>query len=82
MVLQSLSGIHRSAYDPDARTITAGGMVLPVSDQVWCYNKTTGHWFSEGLDGLEEARAYSDDLTVYYDKAPEQGGKVRLVVVR
>lgn len=82
VALESLSGIRRSAYDPDARTITGGGMVLPVSDQVWCYNKTTGHWFSEGLDGLEEARAYSDDLTVYYDKAPEQGGKVRLVVVR
>ena len=29
----------------------------------------------------ELARAFSDSATIYYDKAPDQGGKVRLVVV-
>lgn len=80
--LQSISGIHRAAYDPDEHTITSGDLVIPVSEQVWCYNKTTGHWFSAGMDGMEEARAYSDDMTIYYDKEPSQGGKVRLVIVK
>jgi hypothetical protein len=29
---------------------------------------------------LDEARAFSDRLTVYYDRIPQEGGKVRLVV--
>lgn len=28
----------------------------------------------------EPGRAFSEHLTVYYDKAPEDGGKVRVVV--
>ena len=52
-------------------------MVLPVAGNVLCYNKTTKSWFAS----LDEARAYSDTLTIYYDRAPQEGGKVRLVVV-
>ena len=31
-------------------------------------------------NALNLARAYSGTLTVYYDKSPDEGGKVRLVV--
>ncbi|MEG2118809.1 MAG: S-layer homology domain-containing protein, partial [Pseudoflavonifractor sp.] len=58
-------------------TVNLTGMVLPISGDVVCYNKTTKRWFGS----LDEARAYSDSLTVYYDRAPQDGGKVRVVVV-
>lgn len=83
VTLQSASGIRRAAYDPDSHMLKVGDSLYPVSQKVWCYNKTTGHWFAAdtGYERFELARAYSDDLTVYYDKSPEQGGKIRLVVV-
>lgn len=79
--LQSLSGVKRSAFDPDAMTVTVAGVAYPVSKKVQCYNKTTKTWFIPGEEGMESARAYSDNLTLYYDRAPENGGKIRLIVV-
>ena len=66
--------------------LTTNSMVIPISDAVECYNKTTGDWFKPGEDGdhkaaLNLALAFSDDITVYYDRSPEEGGKVRIVVV-
>lgn len=84
--LKALTKVSRSAFDLNDSaaggiapigTVTAGGMTLPIAGNVACYNKTTKKWF----DSLNDARAYSDSLTVYYDKAPQEGGKVRLVVV-
>ena len=48
---------------------------MRVSDEVACYNRVTDGWF----ETLDEARAYSANLTVYYDRAPDQGGKIRVV---
>ena len=79
--LMSLTGVGRSAFDPEEMTVTVAGVSYPVSGAVQCYNKTTRTWFPAGKDGMEAARAYSDDLTLYYDKDPAQGGKIRLIVV-
>lgn len=79
--LKSLSGVGRTAFDPEEMTVTVAGVSYPVSKEVQCYNKTTRTWFPVGKDGMEAARAYSDDLTLYYDKDPAQGGKIRLIVV-
>mgnify|MGYP004506579563 CR=1 FL=1 len=79
--LQSLTGVARSAFDVSDMTVTVAGVSYPISDVVQCYNKTTKTWFKPGKEGLESARAYSDDLTVYYDRAPGDGGKIRLIVV-
>lgn len=49
---------------------------MRVSDKVQCYNRRTGTWFAS----LAEARAFSDDLTVYYDRPAGEGGQVRIVV--
>ncbi|WP_161845913.1 S-layer homology domain-containing protein [Pseudoflavonifractor sp. 524-17] len=81
VTLQSASNVKREAYDPDTKTMVVNGITFPVSEAVWCYNRTTGHWFSAGLAGLEEARSYSNTMTVYYDKSPESGGKIRIVTV-
>ena len=79
--LQSLTGVKRSAFDPEEMTVTVAGTSYPVSEQVQCYNKTSKTWFTPGKEGMESARAYSDNLTLYYDRAPENGGKIRLIVV-
>ena len=34
------------------------------------------------MTNLNQARAFSDNMTLYYDRAPEDGGKVRMVVVQ
>ena len=87
--LKAVENVPRSAFDmkenldPDSEskapigTVTTNNMVLPVAGNVICYNKVTKQWFGS----LDEARAYADTLTIYYDRAPQEGGKVRLVVV-
>lgn len=79
--LQSLTGVKRSAFDAEAMTVTVAGVSYPVSETVQCYNKTTETWYAPGEDGLASARAYSDSLTLFYDRTPENGGKIRLIVV-
>ena len=81
VTLQSLSHVARSAFDPEEMTVTVAGVSYPISDAVQCYNKTTKTWFSSGKEGMEAARAYSDDLTLYYDRTPAEGGKIRMIVV-
>ena len=60
----------------DDTYVDIGSRSVRVSDRVQCYNEATDVWF----DSLDEARAYSDHLTVYYDRSPEQGGQIRIVV--
>lgn len=79
--LTAVKGVDRAAFDMDAETVTVENQVFPISDTVVSYNKTTATWFTAGVDGVEAARAYAATLTVYYDKAPENGGKIRMVVV-
>ncbi len=57
--------------------VDLGSRSLRVANNVQCYNETTELWF----DSLDEARAYAETMTVYYDKTPETGGQVRIVVV-
>ena len=66
--------------------LTTPSMVIPISDEVECYNKTTESWYKPGENGdhlsaLNLALAFSDNITVYYDRSPDEGGKVRIVVV-
>ncbi len=58
--------------------VTLSSQEMRVSDDVQCYNKTTGTWFKS----LEDCRAFSDNLTVYYDRPVKEGGKVRIVVAQ
>ena len=71
-------GIHRSDFATrDGVTyVTLKTQEMVVSEDVQCYNRRTGTWF----DSLDDCRAFSDDLTVYYDRTVENGGKVRIVV--
>ena len=82
VTLTASGRVSRSAFDLEAMTVTTSDLVIPISQHVVCWNKDTESWFAGDtpLAALELARAYSDTLTIYYDKAPDQGGKVRMVV--
>ena len=78
MPLNEATGIRRAQFDTDAMLLTTNSMVIPISDKVECYNKTTGDWFKPGEDGdhkaaLNLALAFSDDITVYYDRSSRGG---------
>ena len=81
VTLQSAQHITRSAFDMDEMTVNVNGVTYVISPSVQCYNKTSETWFTPGKAGLEAARAYSDDLTLYFDRSAAQGGKIRLVEV-
>lgn len=76
--LTGVKGIQRSAFVTDAAgnvTVVAGGYTFRVMANAPCYLKATDSW-----GNLTRAREFSDNLTVYYDKTPDKGGKIRLVV--
>ena len=75
--LRSQTRIRRTAFTED--TVTVNGTVYPLATNIddCCYNAKSKTWFSS----LDEALAYTNTLTVYFDRSPAQGGKVRLVVV-
>lgn len=87
VALKGIESISRSAFavtgeDGSAPigTVTANGLTLPIAADVLCYNASAKTWFGTGAAGLLAARAYSAQLTIYYDRAPNEGGKVRMVV--
>ena len=82
VTLQELRRVGRSAFDMEAMTVTVTGITYPISQDVLCYNETTKTWFARGAEGLAAARAYAQTMTLYYDKAPNHGGKIRMVVVK
>ena len=57
----------------------AKGSEYRVSDQVEIHLSEADIWL-EGTEGLETILADGYDLTLYYDRAPEEGGQVRIIV--
>lgn len=76
--LTRIYNVSRSDFktEGDETTLTVNGVVYPVADNVQCYNAAAGEWF----DSLDDARRFSSVLTVYYDRSPANGGKIRVVV--
>lgn len=61
-----------------------GGTLYRLADNVQVYNSTTGTWYTDSTSlgtALERALAYSSDITVYYDRDADSGGRIRVVVV-
>lgn len=73
-VLLSSVTADRAAFSTDY--VTVGSITLPLADDLVVYIKDTDTWGGT----LADARSYSDSLTVYYDRAPEKGGKARFIV--
>ena len=81
VTLKALENVPRSAFDTEAMTVIVGGVAYPISDEVQCFNKLAKTWFVPGKEGMKAARAYSDNLTLYYDRPASEGGKIRLAVI-
>lgn len=81
VTLTEIKRVPRSSFNTDTMTVTISGVTYPISNDVVCFNKATGLSFGSGAEGLAAARAYGESLSVYYDKSPAEGGKIRMVVV-
>ncbi|MPM55698.1 hypothetical protein SDC9_102495 [bioreactor metagenome] len=81
LTLKSAVGLKRTAFDLAKNTVITANDQYPVWEKVQCYNSTTGSWYPYGYTGLAQALAFSDNITVYFDRAPQEGGKIRMVVV-
>lgn len=85
--LSAVKGVSRSSFTMNSSegsapigTVTANGLTFPIAADVHCYNAAAKTFFGTGEAGLLAARAYSATLTIYYDRAPSEGGKVRVVI--
>ncbi len=78
--LTRVDNVARADFTTEGDNVycTIDGTKWLVADNVQCYNKAAGEWFAT----LDEARAFSSTLTVYYDRPAEQSGKIRLVVAQ
>jgi hypothetical protein len=78
--LTAVTGVRRTGFtEGDDGTLyvsTAEGLI-PVAESVQAYIAETDTWTT-----LDAARAYSDSLTVYYNKTVAEGGQVRIVVAK
>lgn len=78
----SLTAVHdvpmAAVYSVNDETyIRVKNMEFTVSEDVQCYNKQRNMWY----DSFDEVRSQYSSLSVYYDRAPWEGGKIRIVVV-
>lgn len=78
VTLTALGSVNRYDFEDggDGRLyVTTDSGLIPVFDDVQAYIDRTETWTT-----LAKARAYSDNLTVYYDKTLTTGAKVRVVI--
>lgn len=86
VALKSVAKVSPSNFNLTTGIFFSGSIQLPISSEVQCYNAQTKTWFGAGdekatpMDNLRACLAYSSSLTVWYDRDPAQGGKVRVVV--
>ncbi len=72
--LAAVKGVPLSAFSGDGH-VKAGGYLMKLADDVQAYDSETKTWMT-----LEEAVARHTAFTVYYDRLPDSGGKVRIIV--
>lgn len=84
ILLKSVEKVTPANFNLSTGLFFSGSVELPIWEEgVQCYNAQTKTWFNSGdtpMDNLNACLAYSSNLTVYYDRDPAQGGKVRIVV--
>lgn len=69
--LTALENLTRSDFGADG---TLGG--LPIAEKVQVYDATTELWTT-----LSQVQGYAASFTAYYDRTPQAGGQVRVIVV-
>lgn len=81
--LESLTGASSSDFfrQGDSWYVEAGGDEYRISDAVQICLTGTDLWLS-GEEGLTAVLADGYDLTLYYDRAPGEGGQIRLIAAK
>jgi hypothetical protein len=79
VTLASITGISRDDFEESSdgtMYVRTDKGLFRVSDDVQVFLNDTSGWTT-----LENARAVSDNLTVYYDRTLSTGGKIRFIIV-
>ena len=76
--MHSINKISSKITDITNSALTAGNKKYPLSDDVTVYKKEYGSYIVMQLSDIIENDEYT--LTAYYDKSPEAGGRVRIIV--
>lgn len=71
VTLTAMEDLTRSDFGADG---TLGG--LPVAENVQVYDAATERWTT-----LSQVQGYAASFTAYYDRTPQTGGQVRVIVV-
>lgn len=74
--LKSVQNVRVNNFNLNTNRFFYGSLEMPIAENVLYYDAASKTW----LSSLEECLAYSSTLTVYYDRNPNEGGKVRVVV--
>lgn len=84
VALRAVENVSLANFNLQTNRFFSGSLELPIAKDVQCYNAQTKTWFGNADTTPEEdlaaCLAYSNNLTVYYDRDPNQGGKVRIIV--
>ena len=64
----------------DSWYLSTETLELPISQNVEVYLKTADTWLS-GESGFLHVMSTDQPLTVYYDRTPDTGAQVRILVV-
>lgn len=70
VVLTAVEDLTRADFD--GSDSVAG---IPIASDVKVYNAVTETWVT-----LSQAKAFTDTFTAYYDREPELGGQIRVIV--
>lgn len=71
VALTAMEDLIRSDFGADD---TLGG--LPIAENVQVYDAATRRWTT-----LDQVQGYAESFTAYYDRTPQTGGQVRIIVV-
>ncbi len=72
------TSFSRQNIDLESNSVKAGILTLPLSSDLLCYNSRSGSWVAS----LNDFLASSNTFVAYYDRNPNEGGKVRILVSR
>ncbi|MDL2273828.1 S-layer homology domain-containing protein [Oscillospiraceae bacterium OttesenSCG-928-G22] len=77
------SGLTRDSF-VDAESMVIDGVTVPIAEKVHVFMNATNSFVTgkTAEAAVNEARAYSNSFDVYLNKAPEEGGKIRIIIVR
>lgn len=74
--MTEIASVSQACFNASALRFVRGDVELAIAPDVKCYNAATGKWFSS----LTECLMSSNSFSVWYDRSPETGGKIRIIV--